>query len=89
MVAGGAKAAAPARAVLQRFGIGINDAINGVFLPANRKSPNLLGASVHSPLHTNNYYQTINTMLGRATTRGEAEAALGIIRDKLLSGDLH
>ena len=44
IVAGGAAAAAQARAVLQRFGIGINDAANGVFLPATRASANPLGA---------------------------------------------
>jgi hypothetical protein len=88
IVAGNAPAAAQARAVLQRFGIGINDAANGVFLPATRAAPNAAGAAVHSTVHTNAYYQTVNQMLGAATTRAEAEAALGAIRSALLSGGL-
>jgi RHS repeat-associated protein len=88
IVAGGAGAAAPARAVLRRFGISINDAANGVFLPATRASPNPTGAAVHSTLHTNDYYRTVNAMLGAATTRVEAEAALGEIRAALVSGGL-
>ncbi|MBK8214972.1 MAG: AHH domain-containing protein [Myxococcales bacterium] len=78
--------------LLQSFGIGINDAANGVFLPATRAAPNEAGAAVHSTVHTNAYYQTVNQMLGAATTRAEAEAALGAIRSALLSayeqGDL-
>jgi RHS repeat-associated protein len=88
IVAGRAAAAGPARAVLKRFGIGINDAANGVFLPANRAAPNAAGAAVHSTLHSNLYYQTVNQMLGAATTRAEAEAALGSILQALLSGAL-
>ncbi len=64
IVAGGAEAAAPARAVLQRFGIGINDAVNGVFLPASRAAPNAAGAAVHSTVHTRAYYQAVNEALG-------------------------
>jgi hypothetical protein len=88
IVAGNAPAAARARAVLERFGIGINDAANGVFLPASRAAPNAAGAAVHSTLHTGAYYQTVNQMLLGATTRAEAEAALGAIRQGLLSGGL-
>jgi hypothetical protein len=88
IVAGNAPAAAQARAVLQRFGIGINDAINGVFLPATRAAPNATGAAAHSTVHTNAYYQTVNQMLGAATTRAEAEAALRAISQALLAGGL-
>jgi hypothetical protein len=88
IVAGTAPAAERARAVLERFGIGINDAVNGVFLPATRASPNAAGAAVHSMLHTDEYYQTVNQMLLGATTRAEAEAVLDAIRQALLSGGL-
>jgi Arc/MetJ-type ribon-helix-helix transcriptional regulator len=69
-------------------GVGINDATNGVFLPATRVAPNPAGTAVHSTIHTNTYYQTVNQMLGAATTRAEAEAALQAIRQSLLSGGL-
>ena len=88
IVAGGAEAAAPARAVLERFGIGINDAANGVFLPATRAAPNAAGAAVHSTLHTRAYYQAVNESLGQASTRAEALDVLGALRQGLLGGGL-
>jgi hypothetical protein len=39
IVAGGFEDADPARQVLQKFGIGINEASNGVFLPADKEQP--------------------------------------------------
>jgi hypothetical protein len=68
--------------------IGINEAVNGVFLPADLSSANVLGATVHATLHTSKYYSTINAMLQRATSREEVIAILGVIRDKLLAGGL-
>lgn len=86
IVAGSAARAAEARAVLQRYGIDINDAGNGVFLPARMTSPNPTGAAVHSTIHTNAYYAEVNSLLGQATTRGEALDALAYVRSQLLSG---
>ncbi len=86
IVAVRAPAAARARDKLKQLGIGINEAVNGVFLPATRKSPNPTGAAVHTTLHTNKYYQTVNSMLTRATTRAEAEEALRAIAQTLLAG---
>jgi A nuclease family of the HNH/ENDO VII superfamily with conserved AHH len=70
IVAGGAERAAPARAVLDRFGIGINDAANGAFLPSG----------VHARIHTNAYYETVNSALSQATTRQEALQVLEALR---------
>lgn len=72
--------------VLQRFGIGINDAGNGVFLPGRMTSPNATGAAVHSQIHTSAYYEEVNSLLGQATTRAEALDALTYIRSQLQSG---
>ena len=88
IVAGSADAAAPARDVLARFGIDINSAENGVFLPANRSASNPSGAAVHSTLHSGAYYETVNALLLSATTRAEAIDALGYLREALLRGDL-
>jgi RHS repeat-associated protein len=88
IVAGGAEAAAPARAALERFGIGIHDAANGVFLPATRDAPNAAGAAVHSTLHTRAYYQAVNDALGQAATRQEAIEVLDSLRQSLLGGGL-
>ena len=70
IVAGNAARAAPARAVLDRFGIGINDAANGAFLPGN----------VHSRIHKNAYYEAVNSALSQATTRQEALQVLDALR---------
>lgn len=86
IVAGNARLAAPAREVLQKFGIGINDAKNGVFLPATKASPNPTGAAVHSTLHTGSYYANVNVRLMRAKTRIEVENSLEEIGQILLQG---
>jgi hypothetical protein len=86
IVAGGAPGAAEARSVLSRFGIDINAAENGVFLPLNTKVADRAAASVHATLHTNAYYATVNDVLGQATSQSDALAALGVIRAQLLSG---
>jgi hypothetical protein len=85
-VAGSAKAAAPARAVLQQFGIGINEAANGVFLPANRAAAAGGSAAAHSTTHTRAYYEAVNELLGQATTRQKVLEALDAIRTGLLNG---
>ncbi len=88
IVAEGAPEAAPAREVLGRYGIDINDAANGVFLPGYQTSANPAGAAVHGGLHTEPYYRTVNRRLGGATTREEVLDALDAIRNELLSGGL-
>ncbi|MBX3595643.1 RHS repeat-associated core domain-containing protein [Sphingomonas sp.] len=86
IVAGSAKAAGPSRLVLNRFNIGINDAVNGVFLPANRALAGTTTAAIHSTVHTRAYYQAVNRALSAATSRTEAEAILLQLRQRLLSG---
>jgi cyanophycinase-like exopeptidase len=88
IVAGGADDAEPARRVLANFGIGINDAANGVFLPASKNSPNVMGAAVHASLHTKRYYKAVNKLLSTAKTRERVLAILAGIRQKLLAGGL-
>jgi RHS repeat-associated protein len=76
IVAGSAAAAAPARATLQRLGIGINDAANGVFLRD----------AEHAGLHTAEYYSTVNNALANVATKAEAEQILQSIGQRLQSG---
>lgn len=87
-MAGNAKNAERARGVLQQFDIGINDAANGVFLPATGNSPNAMGAAVHASLHSNRYYEAVNKLLSTAKTRERVLAILAGIRQKLLAGGL-
>jgi hypothetical protein len=71
-----AKPADPARVILQRFGIDIHDATNGVFL---RKVE-------HDDLHTKEYYQAVNKALAGAKSKAEAEQILQSIAQRLQSG---
>ena len=86
IVAGGDARAATARAVLQRFGIGINEAENGVFLPRWVRSANANRSAVHAEVHTDAYYAEVNRLLGQAQTREEVVQALDFIRGRLLAG---
>jgi hypothetical protein len=86
IVAGSAPEAAAARKILEKFGIGINDAANGVFLPGNLAADNAAGAAVHSTLHTGAYYRAVNAALAGATSRAGALLILGDIAESLRGG---
>ncbi len=76
IVAGSARGAERARAILQRLGIGINDAANGVFRPG----------PAHNRMHTAKYYEAVNNALAGATTKAEAERILKAIGQRIQSG---
>ncbi|MBO7339906.1 MAG: AHH domain-containing protein [Lachnospiraceae bacterium] len=84
MVTGGAKKAAPARAILLKYGIEIDDAANGIFLPTVR---NVSNAAYHPTLHTKKYYDTVNEMLKEATSEQEVRDILGRIVEGLSKGN--
>ena len=86
IVAGNSPKAAPGRAQLDRFGIGVNDAENGVWLPRSSSSPNPSGASVHSRVHTNEYYDHVNDLMAGARNRSEALDVIGHVRRQLQGG---
>jgi A nuclease family of the HNH/ENDO VII superfamily with conserved AHH len=81
IVAFGDKRAAGAQEILKNFGIGINDAANGVFLP-HRERNDKLGAH-HRSVHTKRYYLEVDEWLQRARTREEAIAILNDIYQQL------
>jgi hypothetical protein len=76
-----------ARSVLRKFGIGINDVVNGVFLPANRATQVIAGETIHSTLHTKEYYDAVNEELMDAKSRQEVIDRLRNIAVKLQFGD--
>jgi RHS repeat-associated protein len=90
IVAGDALAAAPARAILQRFGIGINDAENGVFLPRSAAAGKAMGsaAAIHAGGHSAAYYDLVNEALNSATSRQEAVDTLDALGQALRNGSL-
>jgi len=77
-----------ARQVLKKFEIDVNDADNGVFLPANKNSPNPEGAIVHSTMHTKQYFDAVTALLQVARSKQEALWILSSIRLDLQSGKL-
>ncbi|MEU9704817.1 AHH domain-containing protein [Streptomyces sp. NPDC047981] len=85
-MAGNSPKAAPARVQLDRFGIGVNDAENGVWLPRSSSSPNPHGLSVHSTIHTNEYYAYVNDLMSGARNRSEALDVIDHVRRQLQGG---
>ncbi len=83
IVAGDAPAAKEARAILERFNVKINDAMNGVFLPDVPGVPNI---TYHRSVHTNEYYRKVNEMLSEATSKKDVEDILNSIRSSLENG---
>lgn len=84
IVAGAASKAQEARDVLQSFGIGINDSVNGVFLPTVR---DVCQAVYHPEIHTNIYYATVNALLSDCTSEEEVRTVLEYIANALLEGE--
>lgn len=84
IVARTAQAAQPAREALQRVGVQINEAVNGVYLPAVKDYAGQ--AANHLTLHTKEYYDAVNQMMANVQTRQQAVQVLTSIRDALLSG---
>jgi hypothetical protein len=76
-----------ARGVLKKFGIGINDAENGVFLPANRATQVIAGKTIHSTLHTEEYYDAVNKALKVAETKEQVVDILRRLNQALQSGN--
>lgn len=74
-----------ARNVLDACGIGIDDALNGVYLPFN-KDAECEGAN-HRKLHTKIYYSTVKALLATAAHNGcgEVEVRLNEIKAALRS----
>lgn len=81
IVAQGAKAAEPARQALARVGVQVNEAVNGVYLPATRNA--LSSAANHLTLLTQQYYRAVNDAVANVQTRQEAVEVLQSIRSAL------
>ncbi len=79
-----------AREELERLGIGINDADNGVPLPGTNRPRGTVdeptGGPYHGTIHTQAYYREIAERLGRAQTEEEGREALRQIRQDIIDG---
>lgn len=83
IVAGSSPKATEARAILQKYGVDINDAANGVFLPTQKGVSN---SAYHPSLHTNAYYDKVNKLLSEATCKEDVLDILEYICDELVYG---
>ena len=70
MVGDTAKEAAPARAILKKYGIDVDSELNGVFLP-NRNNTDDLAGILHNGKHPNSYFQKVNQLLQSADSGGK------------------
>ncbi len=61
--------------------------MNGVFLPSNQATQVIAGETIHSTLHTKEYYDAVNEALKMPTTRQEVIDTLGRISQALQAGD--
>lgn len=83
IVAGSSKKAAEARAILLNFGVDINDAVNGVFLPMVK---NVSDAAYHPRLHTKAYYEKVTELLSSAQSKEDVIEILSDIAEQLQKG---
>ena len=83
IVAGSSPKAADARAILQKYGVDINDLANGVFLPTVR---DVAEGAYHPSLHTDSYYQKVTELLLSAKSKDDALDILGYIAEQLKKG---
>ncbi len=91
IVASGDRRAFRSQTRLFGWGIAINDADNGVFLPRNRKSvvPSLPDATAHSVLHTDRYYLEVYGRLRVVDVEDRRAGRLELrsIKRELVSGE--
>ncbi|MCK9684908.1 AHH domain-containing protein [Scleromatobacter humisilvae] len=79
--------AARSRVLLFRWGIGINDADNGVFLPARSVGlPGSPNAAHHTPNHAPEYHYEVFLRLRRGTDSGGGRRELKDMKSDLLTG---
>ena len=83
IVAAGAAAAKATREIIEKYGVDVNDAINGVFLPIGE---NISKAANHLTLHTQKYYDTVNEIINQVQNKEELVKVLKGIAEALQQG---
>lgn len=84
------KVAERARQILEKCGIDINGAENGVFLPGENGIAAAGNATVHQGMHSGNYIKEVTRRLEQVnpTNYEDCKAVLKIIKQDLLNGKL-
>ena len=83
IVAGNSAKAAEARAILQKYGVDINDAANGTFLPTVK---DVTDGAYHPSLHTDSYYRRVTELLSSAKSKEDVLDILNDIAEQLQNG---
>ena len=80
------KRAQAARDILNKHGIGVDDAVNGVFLPNRNNIDNMPGI-LHNGKHPNRYFDRVNNIIIEADELGGKQSVLEALDDirKVLS----
>ena len=90
IVAIGHRLAQKSREILAEFGVKLDQAENGAFLPSNLKSPNPKGAIVHATLANKHlYYKTVEIALQKAKSQQDVLRILKRIRQTLEDGTFY
>lgn len=71
---------------LQKFGIDINDPMNGIFLPADGQSG--LKGTVHVGKHNHDYFDYIENLFSNCKSKQDCYDVLDKIKDGLYKGDI-
>lgn len=87
IVAGQDKAAALSRVILEKYGVGLNGSVNGVFLPTKNAGKTVSGLR-HVGSHKAVYHHWVYDQLQHARSREEVVDILDIIRKKLVTGNV-
>ena len=84
IVAGGSQKSKEARAILRKYGVGINDAANGVYLPIAK---NVSNATYHPSMHSDVYYYEVSSRLKQAKSKEDVLSILKEISNELENGE--
>ena len=74
------------RKKLKKYGIDINEAINGIFLPSNNRSG--LRGTIHRGGHTQDYYDYIEQNFANCTCKKDCYEVLDKIKMELYKGKI-
>ena len=75
--------AVASREILKKFGIGVNNEANGVYLPTQK---GVVNSAYHPSLHTGDYHQKVYNLLRDAQSREDVIIILRDIAEQLAEG---
>lgn len=78
------KELAPSYKKLKKYGIDINDPMNGIFLPTSETS--VLKGTKHSGGHTRDYYNYVNSKFATANSKEDCYRVLDELKHELFEG---